>query len=1030
MLNVNSFNNTGQSDAGYHGTIFKDKSKQMQEVGQNIRDKGYLPAELVDAEVSWFYGHLGIDDQYFQHSAVSTIANHIVALYGSKITSYSSATTDQPLEIHLERYEEDYAVIISSSKPGVSTSTGPQVERTIDSKYLDSKQLYRLESFRSHGTVSQDNSTQVRCYFLKKCQFNKPSPNDIEQLDIRLVGDVIFLEKATDNTLELYQSCMREALTRTGPVIESFNIKGSREQRLVIAYKQESTTNFFSAMSDLYHYYDLYSTRKYVEQFSNGITIMSFYLNPLANIKIPIEQSIHQIIKEASLIYCLPITPLHKQFFTLNLLSVQETMYGHCAWIFCQHFLNRLGSEYKSLASVLTDPSHVEVLVNIKKRLRTDTFTREYILDIMSLYPELIKQLYIHFAMDHYVSAKEQTAHPTLSYQRINKQQIYSDDELLELIKKSTSNKHEFMVFECILQFNRHVLKTNFYTPTKVALSFRLDPMYLPDVEYPNRPYGIFMVVGTEFRGFHVRFRDIARGGIRIIKSRNKENYSINLRTLFDENYALALTQQKKNKDIPEGGSKGTILMDVLHQDKSKQAFMKYTDSILDLLLPGHTPGIKELLVDKLRVPEILFFGPDEGTADVMDWAALHAKKRDAGFWKAFTTGKSQSLGGIPHDLFGMTTKSVHQYVLGIYRKLGINEYTTTKLQTGGPDGDLGSNEIKTSLDITVGIVDGSGVLWDPMGLNRQELLRLANARLMSNNFDVKLLSEYGFYISVESKDVKLPPATVQQPTANGYTVVPVGSPIIVSSGLAFRNEFHLLQEYKFDLFVPCGGRPESIDLSNVGRLITNGKCKFKWMVEGANLFITQDARLRLEQSGCVIFKDASANKGGVTSSSMEVLAALSFDDAEYQKHMMGQKNGEMPAFYNDYIKQVHLKIEKNADLEFECLWREGELTNTPKSILSDKLSYAIVQLKEELVNSSLYENEGLRTTVLMEALPKLLIETVGLQKIMNRVPDPYMRAIFGTYLASRFVYKYGTSAKQFAFFEFIGPYLLGTKKQ
>ena len=811
---------------GYQQTVFKDKSKQMQQVGESIKEKGYLPSDLVDSEVSWFYGHLGIDDTYFQHSTVTSIANHIVALYGAKITSYTKTADNAPLEIHLERYEEDYAVIIHSSKPGVSSTSGPQVERTIDDKYLDSKQLYRLESFRSHGTISSDNSTQLRCYFLRKCKFNKPKPNDIEQLDIKLVGDVIFLEKATENTLELYQSCMREALTRTGPVIESYDIENSREKRLVIAYKQETTSCFFSAMSDLYHYYDLFSTRKYVEQFSNGITIMSFYLNPLVNIKIPIEQSIHQIIKEASLIYCLPTTPLHT-FFQLNLLSVQETMYGYCAWIFCQHFLNRLGSEYKSLSAVLdvTNPQHLEVLTNIKKRLRTDTFTREYILDIMSVYPDLIKQLYIHFAMDHYVSAKEsnQNAQPTLSYQRINKNQIYSETELLELIKKQTQNKHEFMVFECILQFNKHVLKTNFYTPTKVAISFRLDPMYLPDVEYPNKPFGVFMVVGTEFRGFHVRFRDIARGGIRIIKSRNKESFSINLRTLFDENYALASTQQRKNKDIPEGGSKGTILLDIEAQDKTKQAFMKYTDSILDLLLPGHTPGIKEKLVDKLKKPEILFFGPDEGTADVMDWAALHAKKRDAGFWKAFTTGKSQSLGGIPHDLYGMTTRSVHQYVVGIYRKLGILESGCTKLQTGGPDGDLGSNEIKQSHDKTVGVVDGSGVLWDPVGINRTELLKLANARQTISKFNTSLLSKDGFRVLVEEVNVRLP------------------SGILVESGIQFRNEFHLLEEFKADLFVPCGGRPESVDLSNVGRLLnSDGTPRFKYIVEGANLFFTQ----------------------------------------------------------------------------------------------------------------------------------------------------------------------------------------------
>ena len=81
----------------------------------------------------------------------------------------------------------------------------------------------------------------------------------------------------------------------------------------------------------------------------------------------------------------------------------------------------------------------------------------------------------------------------------------------------------------------------------------------------------------------------------------------------------------------------------------------------------------------------------------MMDWASEHARKRGATFWNSFTTGKSPSLGGIPHDTYGMTTRSVHQYVLGILNKLGLDESQIKKLQTGGPDGDLGSNEIKIS---------------------------------------------------------------------------------------------------------------------------------------------------------------------------------------------------------------------------------------------------------------------------------------------------------------------------------------------
>jgi len=43
---------------------------------------------------------------------------------------------------------------------------------------------------------------------------------------------------------------------------------------------------------------------------------------------------------------------------------------------------------------------------------------------------------------------------------------------------------------------------------------------------------------------------------------------------------------------------------------------------MIDLLLPRKIPGIREVLVDLYNKPEILFFGPDEGTADMMDWAA------------------------------------------------------------------------------------------------------------------------------------------------------------------------------------------------------------------------------------------------------------------------------------------------------------------------------------------------------------------------------------------------------------------------
>ena len=137
-----------------------------------------------------------------------------------------------------------------------------------------------------------------------------------------------------------------------------------------------------------------------------------------------------------------------------------------------------------------------------------------------------------------------------------------------------------------------------------------------------------------------------------------------------------------------------------------------------------------------------------------MDAACKYSKKRGYDFWRAFTTGKSPSMGGIPHDTHGMTTLSVRSFVKGIMRRLNLREEDCTKFMTGGcvllrvvlwvcchihtwpystptttlnrfdrPDGDLGSNEILQGNENLLGVVDGSGVLYDPNGINREAIM-------------------------------------------------------------------------------------------------------------------------------------------------------------------------------------------------------------------------------------------------------------------------------------------------------------------
>lgn len=63
-----------------------------------------------------------------------------------------------------------------------------------------------------------------------------------------------------------------------------------------------------------------------------------------------------------------------------------------------------------------------------------------------------------------------------------------------------------------------------------------------------------------------------------------------------------------------------------------------------------------------------------------------------------------------------------------------------------------------------------------------------------------------------------------------------------------------------------------------------------------------------------------------MTSSSLEVMAAMSLTDEEFDAKMV-VKDNKPPAFYSDYVEEVQRIIENNAKMEFECLWRHKQQT-------------------------------------------------------------------------------------------------------
>ncbi|MBN1154062.1 NAD-glutamate dehydrogenase [candidate division KSB1 bacterium] len=923
-----------------------------------IVSRGNFSEKRISQEIHTFCTNIGMVEYYFKTTPIESIANHIESILAAEIVAINRGGNQLDVDFVSEREDSAMYLINDLHEKAID------IERRLE----DKMPTYRLQSFRTSGIQLQSH---FRSYFVEKPDYIEPNPAPGEK-DIYKVAAKQFLNSTTEEAKERYQRVLEESCGSDKIYIEKGFVRN--EVRIMASIPSSGRHRFLSGISDIIDYYDLVSIHKYVEPFSNGRIIISIYLEAEKT-----QPYLDDVMTDISLIYINPeneLSPLIRQ----KKLSLHEAFYAAGAWKFTHQFLNSFSTEYLALTSVLKDrPDLLDILTTLRTRLVKDAFTENRILQTINRHPEEIRKLYRSF---------EAKFDPDQSKPM--------DEEILKFDNLPHEIDRDILVY--FQRFNDSILKTNFYMTEKESLAFRLDAgKFLDAIEYKETPFGVFMVLGKDFRGFHVRFRDIARGGIRIVKSRDPENYDQNSDFIFDENYNLANTQQKKNKDIPEGGSKGTILLNMESQEKAEIAFQQYVDGLLDLLLPN------EQVKDYFGQEEILFLGPDEGTAELMRWASHHAKKRGYRFWKSFSTGKPVAEGGIPHDVYGMTTNSVHEYVLGILEKLKIDEKDITKVQTGGPDGDLGSNEIFISKDKTLCIIDGSGVLYDPQGINRDELTRLAKKRVMVEQFEKSKLSAKGFFVHVNDRDIDLPDGSH------------------VESGIDFRNNFHLDAKFSADLFVPCGGRPKSINIQNWKKLLDeNGAPRFKFIVEGANLFITQQARIALEEKGVIVIKDASANKGGVTSSSLEVLASLALNDEEYQNWMC-VVDGKTPKFREDYVNDVLKKIRNNSRMEFEILWKERNIsTKAAISNISDQLSNKINQVTDAIHSSELCKNEKLVKKILEHHCPSALVQMIGIDKIMERVPKNYIRAILSSWIASNFIYKYGLAADEINFYNFL----------
>lgn len=552
-------------------------------------------------------------------------------------------------------------------------------------------------------------------------------------------------------------------------------------------------------------------------------------------------------------------------------------------------------------------------------------------------------------------------------------------------IRQNVEQEDSIELLNAMVDAVTGTLRTNKYVRDRYALALRLDPSVMGyGTVGKELPYGVFFIYGRRFKGFHVRFRDIARGGLRVVYPGSTDAHGLESARQFNEAYNLAFAQQLKNKDIPEGGSKAVVLCDPIVGpigDLAPRDFIirksvkAFSDALLDLNTTDEE--VKSHIVDYYNRDELIYLGPDENIIpDDITWMTKRAAYRGYPIPRAFISSKPDA--GINHKVYGVTSEGVIVFADVALRSQGIDptkQPFTVKI-TGGTDGDVAGNAIKIlnrqygENVRVVGICDGTGVVEDPAGLDMSELMRLVDHSLPLSDFDSSKLGKTGVFHDVSTQE-----------------------------GVRARNSMH--NRVKSDLFIPAGGRPNTINENNWQQFVgEDGKPSSPLIVEGANLFITPEARqLLFDEAGVVIVKDSSANKCGVVCSSYEILASMLLETDEFLK--------VKPELVQDVVD----KLRSLAKVEAQLLFREYK--KNPHAALppsSERISRAIIRVHDAVLagfNSLGDDDQEVLFSLVEEHLPKKLAE-VARDRVRKQVPLAYIESIVAASLASKIVYREG----------------------
>ena len=570
----------------------------------------------------------------------------------------------------------------------------------------------------------------------------------------------------------------------------------------------------------------------------------------------------------------------------------------------------------------------------------------------------------------------------------------------------------------------RAILRTNAYLGRE-AFAIKVAPQQIDFAPLPRPKFEIF-VYSPRVEGVHLRFGDVARGGLRWSDRRD------DFRT---EVLGLVKAQMVKNAVIIPTGAKGGFYPKQLPDPavdrdawitEGRESYKVFIRSLLDVTdnLEVGTDGSEtvvrpEGVIARDENDYYLVVAADKGTAAFSDTA--NAISLERGFWlgDAFASGGSV---GYDHKAMGITARGAWESVKCHFAELGHDAQTEefTAVGIGDMSGDVfGNGLLRSKATRLVAAFDHRDIFLDPnpdAAVSFEERQRLYNLPRSSwQDYNRELISAGGGVYSRGLKSIEITPE-VREVLDLDESVTELAPTELISAIL--KAPVDLIYNGGIGTYVKASTETNAQvgDKANDALRVNGKDLRAKIVGEGGNLGFTQLGRIEAARNGVILNTDAIDNSAGVETSDREVNIKILVDRLVARGELSSEERASFIESLQDEVGGKVLETNVNQNVLLQGEFHGSFLgTNLYKRLMHDLEEHAGLNRAVEFLPTDEELDERLETTGDRLTRPELAVLAAYVKIYLTHAleqtdfaDDPYLEGVLRSYFPAALVERFG----------------------